>query len=105
VRSAPSAIKSLRWEPVFNALYRFTFQVHFDYAIDQLFPCQIQNGGSEQGALDGGNRIWNDYDQARMKLHFAKEPDEVDAVVRDEREFILVDSSAGFQSGLPLRPR
>jgi hypothetical protein len=41
----------LPWDLVFNALHSLPCDAHFNRRIDQLFPCQIQNGHLEQGAL------------------------------------------------------
>ena len=95
----------LRWDLVFNAFHSFAVNAHFNRGIDQLFPCQLQNGRLEQGTLDAWGNVRDDYDQAGVQLHFAEEPHKVDALVRDEREFILDDSLGQFQSGLPLKPR
>jgi hypothetical protein len=40
-----------------------------------------------------------------VQFHLAEDPNKVDTVVRDEREFILDDPIASSQSGLPLKPR
>jgi hypothetical protein len=43
-----------------------------------------------------GTTVRDDYDQAGVQLHFAEEAHQVDAVIRDEREFILDDSVGQF---------
>lgn len=40
-----------------------------------------------------------------MKLHLPEEPNKVDAVIGNEREFIFDDPIGQSQSGLPLKPR
>jgi hypothetical protein len=69
---------------------------YFNCRIDQLFPCQLKNGRLEQGMLNGGHCVRNDYNEAGVQFHLAKEPNKVNAAVGDECDFILGDSVSRF---------
>jgi hypothetical protein len=49
------------------------------------------NGSLEQSSLNGRRHVRNENNQTSVKLHFSKHPEEVDAIVRHEREFVFVD--------------
>jgi len=69
-----------------------TIKTYLNDRVDQHLPCHVLERSSEHDALEGGNSIRNDYYEAGVQVQAFEEPNEVDAVVRDEREFILDDT-------------
>ena len=51
---------------------------------------------SNSARCDGWNNVRDNHHQASMQFHLAEQPNEIKAVVRDKREFILDDSLGKF---------
>jgi hypothetical protein len=84
------------WQSVFHALYSLAFEAYLNHRVDQGSSSEKQEGPLKEGTLQAWDHIWNKNDEAGVKLHLPEEPNEVDAIIGDEREFIFQDSLGQF---------
>src|SRR2546427_6221691 len=78
---------------VFHAPYRLALQAYLNYGVDQLSLSRVAKRRLEleKNPLHGRYHVRNQDNEAGMQRNFAEKLDKVRAVVRDERELILVD--------------
>lgn len=75
-------------------------QRYFDDRIHHLPPTEMLKRSQKQSALEGGNNIGNDDNQAGVEVDLAEDEDEILAIVRHERPLFSRDSLGET----PIRP-
>jgi len=81
---------------IFDTPYSVAVYAHLDCSIDQVPSAHVVNCSLEQSPLESWNGIGNDDDQVAVEFHHSEEPKEIDAVVGDEREFVVDDPFGQF---------
>jgi len=81
----------LPWPIIFHASHRIPCKAHLKDSVDQLSFRKVLERSKEESPLHSRSDVRDQYNETRVQIHLAKEPDEVGPVVGHECKLVLLD--------------